>query len=270
MLKQLHSNTGTDNEIVEKAMRGEYDFSHPQWRYVSERVKDLIEKLLVVDSDERLTSREAFEHPWIQKKRVMQASSPSCHKMKDIFLSIDKYATLDPFRKMVFAMIVFYESAQKLDDVRDIFHEVDRNGNGTIDVIEFGNAYKEFVDKSMAVMDDDESREEDIQRLFRALDADNTGTISYSDFVVGALSSLVEIDNITLRKVFEALDTDNAGTITREKIKAFITEDGPYSKEQVDDIVENANVLDNGYIEFEKFRELMQMGSLNIISTGEE
>lgn len=145
-----------------------------------------------------------------------------------------------------------------------------RNGNGTIDVIEFGNAYKEFVDKSMAVMDDDESREEDIQRLFRALDADNTGTISYSDFVVGALSSLVEIDNITLRKVFEALDTDNAGTITREKIKAFITEDGPYSKEQVDDIVENANVLDNGYIEFEKFRELMQMGSLNIISTGEE
>ena len=114
---------------------------------------------------------------------------------------------------------------------------------------------------------DDESREEDIQRLFRALDADNTGTISYSDFVVGALSSLVEIDNITLRKVFEALDTDNAGTITREKIKAFISEDGPYSKEEIDSIVENAHVLDKGSIEFEEFRELMRLGSLNIIST---
>ena len=169
---------------------------------------------------------------------------------------------------MVFAMIVFFESAQKLDDIRDIFHEVDRNGNGTIDMIEFGNAYKEFFDRSVTVVDG-ESREEDIQRLFRALDADNTGTISYSDFVVGALSSLVEIDNITLRKVFEALDTDNAGTITREKIKAFITEDGPYSKEQIDDIVENAHVLDKGSIEFEEFRELMRLGSLNIISTAD-
>ena len=83
--------TGTDKEIVEKAIRGEYDFSNPQWRHVSERVKNLIEKLLVVDADERLTSREAFEHPWIQKKRVMQASSPSSNKMKNIFLSIDKY-----------------------------------------------------------------------------------------------------------------------------------------------------------------------------------
>ena len=75
-------------------IRGEYDFSNSQWRHVSERVKNLIEKLLVVDADERLTSREAFEHPWIQKKRVMQASSPSSNKMKDIFLSIDKYVVV--------------------------------------------------------------------------------------------------------------------------------------------------------------------------------
>jgi calcium-dependent protein kinase len=252
----------TDEEIVEKAMQCVYDFSHPQWNHVSERVKHLIEKLLVVESDERLTSREAFEHPWVQKKRVMQASSPSSLKMKDCFVSIEKYATLDPFRKMVFAMIVFYETSQKLDNFRDLFKEVDRDGNGTIDIIEFRNAYLEFFERSGSRGDflDEESREEHMQRLFRALDVDNSGTISYSDFVVGSLGSVVEIDNVTLRKVFEALDADNAGTVTGEKIKAFITmEKGPYSEKQIEEIVKNAKVLNKtGSMKFKDLRELMR------------
>lgn len=42
-----------------------YRFHPEKWDHVSDEAKDLISKLLVVDPEERLTAREALEHPWM-------------------------------------------------------------------------------------------------------------------------------------------------------------------------------------------------------------
>lgn len=39
------------------------------WNSVSADAKDMITKLLQRSADIRLTSKEAFEHPWIQHER---------------------------------------------------------------------------------------------------------------------------------------------------------------------------------------------------------
>jgi calcium-dependent protein kinase len=39
------------------------------WNSVSADAKDMISKLLQRSADIRLTSKEAFEHPWIQSER---------------------------------------------------------------------------------------------------------------------------------------------------------------------------------------------------------
>ena len=126
---------------MEKAIRGEYDFSNPQWRHVSERVKNLIEKLLVVDADERLTSREAFEHPWIQKKRVMQASSPSSNKMKDMFLSIDKYEVFDHITQILNRINHSYRLYYSLISLQSYEMVNTRSNTGTQHSIRFEEWY---------------------------------------------------------------------------------------------------------------------------------
>jgi len=53
-------------EVFEQIMKAEFDFPEPYWTDISKEAKDLICKLLVVDSKKRLTATQALTHPWIQ------------------------------------------------------------------------------------------------------------------------------------------------------------------------------------------------------------
>jgi len=54
-------------EVFEQIMKAEFDFPDPYWTDISKDAKDLINKLLVVDSKARLTASQALKHPWVEK-----------------------------------------------------------------------------------------------------------------------------------------------------------------------------------------------------------
>ena len=56
-----------NNEILNNVLNGQFDFKHQVWEVISDSAKDLINKLLNRNSDERLTALEAYNHPWIQQ-----------------------------------------------------------------------------------------------------------------------------------------------------------------------------------------------------------
>ena len=53
-----------ENALFRKIIAGNYSFNDPVWNSVSESGKDLISKLLVKDTDVRLSATEALEHEW--------------------------------------------------------------------------------------------------------------------------------------------------------------------------------------------------------------
>ena len=56
---------GTNNEEIEKKIRtGDIDFSHIEFKTVSENSKDLITKLLCKDPLLRINCEQALKHPW--------------------------------------------------------------------------------------------------------------------------------------------------------------------------------------------------------------
>jgi len=52
-------------KIFKKITEAKYDFNDPAWEHVSDLAKDLINKLLVRDPDERLTAAKCLDHPWL-------------------------------------------------------------------------------------------------------------------------------------------------------------------------------------------------------------
>lgn len=58
------SGAGTFIELFSHILAGEWTFPAGDADNVSDRFKDLISKLLVVDSNERLSAAQAAEHPW--------------------------------------------------------------------------------------------------------------------------------------------------------------------------------------------------------------
>ncbi|XP_019871795.1 phosphorylase b kinase gamma catalytic chain, skeletal muscle/heart isoform isoform X2 [Aethina tumida] len=58
--------------MLRNIMEGKYSFSSPEWADISEPPKDLIRRLLVVDPKQRISIREALEHPFFQKVKLQQ------------------------------------------------------------------------------------------------------------------------------------------------------------------------------------------------------
>ncbi len=59
---------GTNNDDIENLIRvGQIDFSHIEFKTVSEDGKDLITKLLCKDPSLRINCAQALRHPWFSK-----------------------------------------------------------------------------------------------------------------------------------------------------------------------------------------------------------
>ena len=56
----------TDTEIMKAVVKGNVNFEVEDWNHVSKDVKDLIKKMICVDSTKRLTAEEALDHPWLK------------------------------------------------------------------------------------------------------------------------------------------------------------------------------------------------------------
>lgn len=54
---------------------GRFDYPSPYWDSVGDPALDLIDRMLTVDVDQRITIDECLEHPWITQKRINPADS---------------------------------------------------------------------------------------------------------------------------------------------------------------------------------------------------
>lgn len=70
------------DELFDLIIAGDYEFLAPYWDEVSDNAKDLVSKLLVVGSKQRLTAQEILNHRWIKDhdhgkvKEAEDVSSP--------------------------------------------------------------------------------------------------------------------------------------------------------------------------------------------------
>uniref|UniRef100_A0A1I8IQ67 Protein kinase domain-containing protein n=1 Tax=Macrostomum lignano TaxID=282301 RepID=A0A1I8IQ67_9PLAT len=54
-----------DSDMYRRILRAQYTFDQRWWSGISKNARDLIERLLVLDADARLTAGQALRHPWV-------------------------------------------------------------------------------------------------------------------------------------------------------------------------------------------------------------
>ncbi|MCQ2816887.1 MAG: serine/threonine-protein kinase [archaeon] len=65
-----------NSQLFNLIRNSQYEFPSPWWDSVSEEAKDLIRKLLVVDSSKRLDTDGILKHPWLTKKKHKAQALP--------------------------------------------------------------------------------------------------------------------------------------------------------------------------------------------------
>lgn len=137
---------------------------------------------------------------------------------------------------------------EETDKMEAIFKAMDKNNDGMLSKEEIAEGYEEHF--GMAIDD------EELDRMFDAIDTDGNGTIDYSEFLMATMNEQQLMSKEKLRAAFKMFDKDGSGTISKDEIKDAL---GSSDEEVVSKIISEVDIDGDGEITFEEFEKMMSM-----------
>lgn len=139
-------------------------------------------------------------------------------------------------------------STEERKQVRDAFLELDTSRSGTITLPEF----KQALHSKFKLND------EALEKAFKALDANHTDEIHYSEFLAAMVSSRVALHDGLLKETFRRFDTDSSGSITVENLREVLGES--FEGHEVEELIAEADMAKDGKISYEEFITYLRGG----------
>jgi calcium-dependent protein kinase len=141
---------GSSLEIQNRIKSGIYDLSGSEWDDVSDSAKNLIDGLLKINVDKRLTAEDALKHEWFKKYNTKISSNLLTEKkIQNCLNNIYKYEPKKVLQQAALAYLVHnnLHFSQVQDAVR-LFNLIDNNPDGQITKNEFINGISKYMKDS--------------------------------------------------------------------------------------------------------------------------
>mgnify|MGYP006160984887 FL=1 len=127
---------------------------------------------------------------------------------------------------------------------------MDVNGDGKLSKEEIQNGYLQFFGRSL--------NDQEVDEMFVKVDADNSGEIDYSEFVVATMAEKNLLSNNKLQTAFKMFDKDGGGSISTDEIKQVLSFGQNLDEKVVNEIIKQVDANGDGEISFEEFAEMMK------------
>ncbi len=233
----------SDKEIMKAVVKGTYTFPKPDWNCISTEAIDLVKKLLTRNPSERITALEALRHPWLQIRSRIRASKSSLIRCAS---NLSTFGRMSALKKTCAALIAYSLTPEEVKEMRQIFIEMDKNGDGSLNIDEFREAMK-----GKGFLEDGQ-----VDAVFNHIDADKSGTIQYSEFIAAALPQAQTAQETKLRYAFERLDADQSGYIDAKDLRSICC--GTIDAKLLEHIINEVDLQKDGRIEWEEFVHIMR------------
>ncbi|CAD7965396.1 unnamed protein product [Amoebophrya sp. A25] len=197
----------TEEKMIILIEQGRYHMRNERWDRISDCAKDFVRKLLEMDEHKRLSAEQALRHPWIRDRMLAcpRAFSP------EVVQGLRQYALAPQLKRAVLCTIAMTLDATEIADLRDIFISLDKSRSGTISLVDFRDAMKQYTKEAIST--------EEIRRTFHCLDHDNHGCIEYSQFIAALIQSKIGLKDGFVRDAFDKFDTDHKGFLTVKNLE---------------------------------------------------
>ncbi|KAH7650075.1 calcium calmodulin dependent kinase [Cryptosporidium bovis] len=236
-------NGSNDNIILHKVQKGFYAFNESDWEHVSFLAIDLIRRLLTYNPNERITARDALNHPWITK------------------LTKDKLL-LPPRSYICCGGCARRCNSATFKETNIINSESDTEDNGMVHFDFTQNAgscgtkenstpspsclnilsnfrafhkYNRFMKVALTVIAQQmtESQISNLKETFMLLDANCDGTLTPQEIITGLKNSGITEFPSDLLAILNDIDSDGSGSIDYTEFIAATLDSKQYSKEHV-------------------------------------
>ncbi len=245
-----------DKEIMENVKKGTFDLQSPPFNQLSESGIDLINKLLTIDVDKRISAEEALNHPWFKENKSKQLFNNIKDKrtIKDLIKNLKSYRRTSVIQETALAYLVHhFPHIKDVVNACKLFNKFDHSGDGKIT--------KDELYKGLSKIYQSSTLEKDVDEIFKNLDMDNNGYIGYEEFVRGAVNKEYFVKPNVLKFAFRYFDKDNSGEITFDEIEELFYESIP-DKNKVHEtlmaIIKEVDINNDKKISFGEFSTVMK------------
>lgn len=246
-----------DDDIYKAAKSGKYTFAIPEFKDVSEEAKNCIRKMLVLRPADRVSVEQALNDNWITTRNLSGQHSRRRDSVdQSLVRKFRNFSAASKFKKAALHVIAHRLDDHKIKMLKEAFIQMDANGDGelTQDEVKAGCEQAGLTDQK------------EIIRIFQQLDADNSGSVGYTEFLAGMIEQQDSlIDENICQEAFRIFDKDNSGSISLAELSEMIEDQGTSavmgpenSKQEILEIFKNADTDGDGEISFKEFMAMMK------------
>jgi calcium-dependent protein kinase len=241
-----------EKEIFAKVINGSYSFRQKVWNNISSEGKNLVQKLLELNPEKRLSAKEALKHKWFKNNQNKIVNKNNNNT--SILQNITEFCAEQKLQQATLAFLVHnFAPKEELDELKDIFFAFDKNCDGKISKAEFvtglsnTNALNSIIKKGNS-----------IEGLIKNIDVDNNGYIGFEEFCIALINKEKILTEKNLKMAFDVFDRDKSGGIDQNELKYILGEYNINAKEHLwNKIIEQIDLNRDGQISYEEFHKMM-------------
>ncbi|CAD7936027.1 unnamed protein product [Amoebophrya sp. A120] len=156
------------------------------------------------------------------------------------FLRADKFSR-------IFFVIAAHQAARKdVEELQEAFLAVDQDRSGVLSKAELQEAL--FLEDTTITMSDTE-----FDALFEQLDADGTGTVTYTEWLASVFERSLLKQEETIQKAFQYFDLDASGEISFEELSTVLGND----EEEAGRILKKLDTNKSNSVCYEEFKKFV-------------
>ena len=232
----------TDNDIYNLIKEKKYIFNYFEWQNISDNAKDLIDHIFC-DEDQRYNAEEVLKHPWLTT--ISPNIKGSINKLS--IKHLENYKNSSYFKKFVLTYMAARLKEKEINDLKEMFLEIDENKDGTISIDEIKKCLIEINNKNQLCISDKE-----IEDIFKSIDTDNSKRIDYTEFISAMLDESSFCEEERLMEIFRMLDKDGSGKISKNEIKNALNKEKIREKD-LNRFIKEFDLNGDGEIDYYEF-----------------
>ena len=208
----------TESEIHDKIIKGRFCFYNRYFKDISFEAKDLIKKCFLYNPKERISAKEALNHPFfsVHIPKVVDSSNNSIvsSKTKEVIESLVTFSQKSKFFQAVLAYLTHnFAKKKETTELKRIFLLIDTDKDGKISKNELKTCLGSL---GMDVSDDE------LNLILKRVDFDNDGYINYQEFLQATISTKDLFTDENLQSAFRLFDTHSDGTISVKELEEIL------------------------------------------------
>eukprot|EP00343_Euplotes_focardii_P006815 CAMPEP_0205822176 /NCGR_PEP_ID=MMETSP0206-20130828/11273_1 /ASSEMBLY_ACC=CAM_ASM_000279 /TAXON_ID=36767 /ORGANISM="Euplotes focardii, Strain TN1" /LENGTH=287 /DNA_ID=CAMNT_0053118215 /DNA_START=725 /DNA_END=1589 /DNA_ORIENTATION=+ len=236
----------TDKEICKKVRDGKYSLVTEEWHEISEEAKDLVKKLMAFDPNKRISCSDALSHPWFSTHINTENNT------NNTLSALNNLKGFRATKKLQQAAITFIvsqlASKEQMDELQLAFKALDISKTGVLSKEELLIGYRQLMG---------DLAEAEVDRIMEIADADKSGSIDYSEWVVATINKAQLLSDEKLKQAFQLFDRDGGGTISSTEVKEVLGVGKAFDEKIWDEIIGEVDIDGDGEISYEEFKLMM-------------